>query len=412
MILGCIADDFTGAGDLASILTGQGMRTSLLTSIGDIGDARADAVVVALKTRSVAPADAVRQSIEALRALREAGCEQFYFKYCSTFDSTREGNIGPVAEALLRELGANKALVCPAFPANGRTVYQGHLFVGDTLLAESSMRDHPITPMTDSDIRRWLGHQCTGAVSHIGRPVVAAGSDAVGRAIEATPDGLIVCDAISDDDLRAIGHAAKDMRLITGGSALALGLPDNFRAAGRISASKTGFEAGCGPALVLAGSCSAATNAQVGRYRQANPAFAIDGTALLAGYPVLEYADAFAREYRDKAPLIYSTITPDAVASSRAQADFGAASAAIEVLMAELAIRARERGVTRLVVAGGETSGAVVEALRPGAMAVGPDVAPGVPLLSAGGVGFALKSGNFGDEEFFEKALRMMEDTV
>ena len=187
MILGCIADDFTGAGDLASILTGQGMRTSLLTSIGDIKCARADAGVVALKTRSIAPSDAIRQSLEALRALRDAGCEQFYFKYCSTFDSTREGNIGPVAEALLRELGATKAIVCPAFPANGRTVYQGHLFVGDTLLAESSMRDHPITPMTDSDIRRWLGHQCTDAVSHLPHRIVASGPDAIARALDAAP---------------------------------------------------------------------------------------------------------------------------------------------------------------------------------------------------------------------------------
>lgn len=412
MILGCIADDFTGAGDLASILTGQGMRTSLLTSIGDVRGARSDASVVALKTRSIAPADAVQQSLEALRALKEAGCEQFYFKYCSTFDSTKDGNIGPVAEALLRELGAGKAVVCPSFPANGRTVYQGHLFVGDALLSESSMRDHPITPMTDSDIRRWLGYQCKGSVSHIAHQIVAAGGEAIADKLAAAPDGLIVCDAITDNDLRSIGRAAKDMALITGGSALAIGLPDNFRSAGRLSCGNTDFETGGGPALILAGSCSAATNAQVDRYKQANPAFAIDGAALLAGYPVLEYADAFAREYQDKAPLIYSTITPDAVASGRAQADFGVASAAIEGLMANLALRARERGVTRLVVAGGETSGAVVEALRPGAMTVGPDVAPGVPLLSAGGIGFALKSGNFGDDDFFERALGMMDGTA
>lgn len=409
MILGCIADDFTGAGDLASILTGQGMCTSLLTSIGDIEGARSDAGVVALKTRSIAPADAVSQSIDALRGLRNAGCEQFYFKYCSTFDSTQGGNIGPVAEALMREIGVTKAIVCPAFPANGRTVYQGHLFVGDTLLAESSMRDHPVTPMTDSDIRRWLGHQASGAVRHVPHRIITAGIDAIKQAIEAAPGGLIVCDAVTDDDLRAIGHAAEAMALVTGGSALALGLPDNFRAAEKLSASSSEFEAGRGPALLLAGSCSAATNAQVSRYKQHNPAFAIDGAALLAGYPVLEYADAFAREYQDKAPLIYSTITPDAVATGRTRAGFGAVSAAIEGLMAKLALRARDRGVARLVVAGGETSGAVVEALRPGAMAVGPDVAPGVPLLSASGISFALKSGNFGDDDFFAKALRTME---
>ncbi len=409
MILGCIADDFTGASDLASILTGEGMQTTLLTSIGDIKRARSDAGVVALKTRSIPPHDAVKQSVEALQALRDAGCEQFYFKYCSTFDSTRHGNIGPVAEALMRELGVSRAIVCPAFPANGRTVYQGHLFVGDTLLAESSMRDHPITPMTDSDLRRWLGFQCKGSVAHIAHRIIAAGAGAIADAVAATPGGPIVCDAITDRDLRAIGHAAKDMSLVTGGSALALGLPENFRAAGRLSEAGNGFELTRGPALVLAGSCSAATNAQVARYRTDNPAFAIEGPALLAGYPVLEYADAFAREHHDKAPLIFSTISPHAVASGRSQADFSTVSAAIEELMAKLALRAMERGVKRLVVAGGETSGAVVEALRPGAMAVGPDIAPGVPLLSAGGIGFALKSGNFGDEDFFQRALRMME---
>ena len=408
MILGCIADDFTGAADLASILTGQGMRTSLLTSVGDIDGTRAEAGVVALKTRSIPKADAVRQSLEALRALRTAGCEQFYFKYCSTFDSTKAGNIGPVAEALLHELGATKTVVCPAFPANGRTVYQGHLFVGDRLLAESSMRNHPITPMTQSDIRQWLAYQCEGSVAHIGHPIVIAGSNAIAEALDAAPDGLIVCDAITDKELREFGRAAKDMTLITGGSALALGLPDNYRAMGRLAEGKAAFGTQDGPALVLAGSCSAATNAQVTRYKRDNPAFAIDGAAVLAGYPVVEHADTFARENQDSAPLIYSTISPDTVASNRENADFGAASAAIERIMADLALRAIERGVKRLVVAGGETSGAVIEALRPGAMMVGPDIAPGVPLLSAGGIGYVLKSGNFGDEDFFAKALMMM----
>jgi len=408
MILGCIADDFTGAADFASILSGQGMCTSLVTSVADIEGIRADAGVVALKTRSISMTDAVLQSLEAVRALRAAGCEQFYFKYCSTFDSTMEGNIGPVAEALLLELDTQKAVVCPAFPANGRTIFLGHLFVGDRLLAESSMRNHPVTPMTDSDIRRWLARQCSGSVSHIPHQIIAAGDAAISEALEAAPDGLVVCDAVVDDNLRAIGRAAKDMRLITGGSALALGLPDNYRAMGKLAKGSAVFETQDGPAILLAGSCSTATNAQVDRYKRENPAFAIDGKALLAGYPVLEYADAFAREHLHKAPLIYSTITPDAVASDRKRADFGAASAAIERIMADLALRAIERGVKRFVVAGGETSGAVVEALQPGAMIVGPDVAPGVPLLSGGGIGFALKSGNFGDEHFFEKALKMM----
>jgi uncharacterized protein YgbK (DUF1537 family) len=409
MILGCIADDFTGAGDLASILTAQGMTTSLLPGIDAVRGATADAGVVALKTRSIPVGEAVRQSLGALDALRDAGCEQFYFKYCSTFDSTPEGNIGPVAEALARELGADKVLVCPAFPANGRTVYQGHLFVGDQLLSESSMRDHPVTPMTDSDIRRWLARQCKGDVHHLPHAVVRRGSAAIADRLAALPKGLIVADATSDDDLRALGHAARNMALVTGGSAMALGLPGNFRAAGRIGNAATRFTPDSGPALLLAGSCSAATNAQVARYRQDHPSFAIDGPALLAGEPVLEQADAFAAQFRGAAPLVYSTITPDTVARLRSGADFANVSDAIERLMATLAVRAVERGVTRLVVAGGETSGAVVDALRPGEMAIGPDIAPGVPILSAGGIVYALKSGNFGGEDFFDMALRMME---
>ena len=282
------------------------------------------------------------------------------------------------------------------------------MFVGDRLLAESSMRDHPLTPMTQSDIRQWLAHQCEGSVSHIGHPIVIEGSDAIADALDAAPDGLIVCDAVTDKELRAIGRAAKDMALITGGSALALGLPDNYRAMGHLIEGEAAFHKQDGPALVLAGSCSAATNAQVNRYKKDTPAFAIDGVALLAGYPVLEYADSFVREHQDKAPLVYSTISPDTVADRRESADFGVVSAAIERIMADLALRGIERGVKRLVVAGGETSGAVVEALLPGAMMVGPDVAPGVPLLSAGGIGLALKSGNFGGEDFFERALTMM----
>ena len=409
MILGCIADDFTGAGDIASILTGRGMRTSLLTNIRDIAQARGDAVVVALKTRSVPPAEAVRQSLDALSELRAAGCRQIYFKYCSTFDSTPQGNIGPVAEALARELGADKVLVCPSFPANGRTMYQGHLFVSDRLLAESAMRDHPITPMIDSDLRRWLARQCEGEVSHIAHDIVRQGEGAVRDAIARGPSGLILIDATTDDDLLEIGRAAADMVLITGGSALAMALPENFRKLGLIDSSLPASVACEGPAIVLAGSCSAATNRQVAIYRACNPSFAIDAHALLSGDPVLELADAFAKQHADQAPLIYSTITPEDVASNRNDETFSAASTAIETLMAELATRSVARNVKRIVVAGGETSGAVVEALQPGELLVGPEITPGIPVLTTGGVAYVLKSGNFGSDDFFEVALRVME---
>ena len=412
MILGCIADDFTGAGDIASILTGAGMRTSLVTDLRDIAVADGDAVVVALKTRSVAPDLAVAQSIAAVRALQAAGARQIYFKYCSTFDSTPQGNIGPVADALMRELQTDRTIACPAFPANGRTVYQGHLFVADVLLAESGMRHHPITPMSDSDLRRWLAAQSANKIGHVALDVVRAGKAAIAAGLAAAGDGIMVVDATSDSDLRAIGAATAAYPLLTGGSALAMALPANYRDAGLIGT--TAFAAiSCeGPALVLAGSCSVATNRQVAVYRRHRPAFAIDAAALLSGAPVLEQADAFATEHAEQAPLSFSTIPPDDVAAGRGDASFATACALIEDVMAALAMRAIARGTRRIIVAGGETSGAVIAAVQPGQMAVGRDIAPGVPILQAGGVCYALKSGNFGSDNFFETALAMMEGSA
>lgn len=412
MILGCIADDFTGAGDIASILTGAGMRTSLVTDPRDIANADGDAVVVALKTRSIAPDAAVAQSIAAVRALKAAGARQIYFKYCSTFDSTPRGNIGPVADALLRELHTEQAIVCPAFPANGRTVYQGHLFVGDVLLAESGMRDHPVTPMVDSDIRRWLAAQSVNRVGHIPLAVVREGREAIGAGLSAAGPGLVVVDATADSDLRAIGAATAACPLLTGGSALAMALPANYRAAGLIGTAPPVAAVNDGPAIVFAGSCSVATNRQVAAYRRDHPAFAIDAAALVAGAPVLEQADAFAIEHAGDAPLIFSTIAPADVVAGRSAPDFAAASALIEQLIAGLAVRAIARGARRIIVAGGETSGAVIAAIRPGQLDVGREISPGVPILHANGVCYALKSGNFGGDAFFETALAMMEGTA
>lgn len=409
MILGCIADDFTGAGDIASILTGRNMRTSLVTRAGDIAGAAGDAVVVALKTRSVAPAEAVARSIDAVRALKAAGARQIYFKYCSTFDSTREGNIGPVTDALLRELDSDRTIMCPAFPANGRTVYQGHLFVADTLLAESGMRNHPVTPMSDSDVRRWLAAQTVNRVGHLPLHVVRQGPGAIAAWLAAAGPALVVVDATSDDDLYAIGAAAAPYPLLTGGSALAMSLPATYRDAGLIGTSAPADTRCTGAAIVLAGSCSVATNQQVTAYRQTHPSFSIDAALLAAGQPVLERANAFAAEHADRAPLIFSTISPDDVSANRDDPNFAAASSLIEGVMAELAVRAIARGAGRIIVAGGETSGAVIEAVQPGELSVGREIAPGVPMLHANGVCYVLKSGNFGSETFFETALSMME---
>lgn len=406
MILGCIADDFTGAGDLAGLLAAEGMRTSLFTGIGPIDGECCDAGVIALKTRSIPAPDAVAQSLAALDVLLAAGCRQILFKYCSTFDSTPRGNIGPVAEALAGRLDARGVVVCPAFPANGRTLYQGHLFVGPVPLAESGMRDHPLTPMTDSDIRRWLARQTRLPVSHIPLERVRAGETA--RLLADQP-GLVVVDAIADEDLRLIGRAVAQAPLLTGGSAIAMGLPDNFRRAGLIGASSVPDIARPGPAIVLSGSCSLATNAQVADYRRSHPAIAVDVDRLLAGAPVLDEVDRFMQAHAADAPLAYSTAAPERSRHYIAADGHNRAAEAIEGLMAQLAVRAVARDVRKIVVAGGETSGGVVSALRPGPLMVGRMIAPGVPLLASDDLILALKSGNFGSERFLSEAVAAMD---
>ena len=272
MLLGCIADDFTGASDLANMLTVAGMKTVQIIGVPQDGATAepiaADAVVVALKSRSVAVGEAVDQSLAALAWLRAAGARQYLFKYCSTFDSTPEGNIGPVAEALMAVLDTDFTIACPAFPANRRTVFQGHLFVGDRLLSESGMEHHPVTPMTDPDLVRWLQRQCRGKVGLVDNATVDAGPEAIdARFTELAGLGVkvAICDATSDRHLRALGKAAERLALITGGSGIALGLPDNFRASGALQAADANVAAAGGRAIVLSGSCSTTSSAVTSR---------------------------------------------------------------------------------------------------------------------------------------------------
>ena len=408
MRLGCIADDFTGAGDIANTLAGAGMRTRLFIGAGAV-DADCAAGVIALKTRSLPIAEAVEQSLAALAALRVAGAEQIIFKYCSTFDSTRTGNIGPVAEALAVALGARGVVVCPAFPATGRTVYQGHLFVGDRLLNETGMAAHPLTPMTDPDIRRWLGYQTAAPPGHVGLATVREGRAAI-RAALATSDALlVVVDATSEADLYAIGAAVAGAPLVTGASGIALGLPANLGVGSGASGRAAVF--GRGPALLLAGSCSTATQAQVATYAADHPAFGIDIDRLLDGGPVLDEALAFAAAH--DAPLIHSTAAPDRIAAAQARHGHDRSAHAVEALFGALACAGIARGVRRLVVAGGETSGAVIGALALQALDVGAEIDPGVPKLGArlgdgSSLALALKSGNFGAPDFLAKAVRML----
>jgi uncharacterized protein YgbK (DUF1537 family) len=335
------------------------------------------------------------------------------FKYCSTFDSTPDGNIGPVADALADRLGASPVIVCPAFPATGRTLYQGHLFVGDRLLSESGMETHPITPMTDPDIRRWLALQAGSAVGHVAWRIVNAGPEALRAALDSEAEAgrrLVVVDALSEADLTTIGRAAAGLTLVTGGSGVAMGLPENFREAGLLRAERRGWRGMDGPAIVLAGSCSSATRAQVARYAADHPHLDVTADAVMHGRMTAESVAAFLLEHRNEAPLAFSSAEPDVVARAQSAFGRGEVAQALEHLFARAAELAVAHGATRLVVAGGETSGAVVTGLNLRALEIGPEIDPGVPAMRASGrdLALALKSGNFGAPDFFEKAVRML----
>ena len=419
-LLGCIADDFTGATDLANMLVRSGMRTVQTIGVPTDGNApSADAIVVALKSRTIPAADAVSQSLAALAWLRDQGCEQFVFKYCSTFDSTDGGNIGPVADAMLDALEGEQGLTiaCPAFPENGRTVYRGHLFVGDLLLNESGMEHHPLTPMKDPNLVRVLQRQTSSKVGLIRYDTIARGAAAVREAIDALQrDGvrLAIADALADRDLQVLGEACAGLRLVTGGSGIALGLPANFRKAGRLPEREN---AGALPSIdgasaVLAGSASKATNAQVAAWCAQRPAFRIDPLALARGEPVVDAALAFARSQLPEPSLIYATAAPDDVRRVQATLGVEASGHLVETALAAVARGLYEIGVRKFVVAGGETSGAVVQALGVTALQIGAQIDPGVPATATTGaepLGLALKSGNFGAVDFFEKALRRLE---
>ncbi|WP_299556040.1 3-oxo-tetronate kinase [uncultured Tateyamaria sp.] len=408
MKLGCIGDDFTGSSDLANTLAKGGMRTTQYTGVpGTDADPSVEAGVVALKSRSIDPADAVAKSLEALGWLRAQGCTQFFFKYCSTFDSAPEGNIGPVADALAEALDAHQVIVCPAFPGTGRSVYQGHLFVNDVLLSESGMQNHPLTPMTDPDLRRWLAQQTQYAVGHVAAGSVFAGADAIrtGLATEhAAGKRHIVVDAIRDEDLRAIGAAARDLPLITGGSGVALGLPANF---GCVAGDVPWMGQG-GRAVALSGSCSIATRAQVAYHAVRHPAREVLAADVIEGRLTAGDAALWALA-QDGVPLLYSSADPEVVRHVQDQFGREQSAVALEGFFADVARAVRDGGATRIITAGGETSGAVVEGLGLDTLDIGPEIDPGVPALRAGpDLVVALKSGNFGTEDFFEKADQVL----
>ncbi len=413
MLLGCIADDFTGASDLANTLTAAGMRTVQTIGVPQ-GAVDADAVVVALKSRSIPAAEAVRQSLGALAWLQSQGATQILFKYCSTFDSTPEGNIGPVAQALLDQLDAPITIACPAFPTNRRTIYMGHLFVGERLLNESGMEHHPLTPMTDANLARWLQRQMPGKVGLLAHPVVAAGAAAVRERLgQLAADGVrvAIADAITDADLRALGEGCAELALITGGSGIALGLPENFRRKGQLAlASAAPVQLG-GRAVVVSGSCSTATRAQVAAYATVAPARLVTAEQVLEQGLTPQQVAAWVREQpAEPAPLVYTSADPAVVSAAQQRHGAERVAEAIESFTGRLARQLLDDGFRRFIVAGGETSGAVVQALGVRQLAIGPEIDPGVPALRGVDVpvGLALKSGNFGAADFFSKALRQV----
>lgn len=420
IVLGCIADDFTGATDLANNLVRSGMRVVQAMGVpAQPLEADADAVVVALKSRTLPVDEAISQSLEALRWLQAQGAQQIYFKYCSTFDSTAQGNIGPVAEALMAALGTDFTIATPAFPDNHRTVFKGHLFVGDVLLNESGMQNHPLTPMTDANLVRVLQGQCKAKVGLIDYKVVAQGEAAIRERIaQLRAEGvrLAVVDAVSNDDLMRLGPALKDMPLVTAGSGVAIGLPGNFGIAPSSTASA--LPAATGLQAVVSGSCSLATNRQVQAFIQSGrPALAIDPLQITArqaaGGDMVAEALAWAEPLLAQGPvLIYSSADAQAVKSVQGQLGVEAAGALVEHTLAAIARGLVLRGVRQLVVAGGETSGACVQALNITQMKIGPQIDPGVPWCHAqsdaapeGGLHLTLKSGNFGTDDFFQKAF-------
>lgn len=417
LLLGCVADDFTGATDLANTLVKAGMRTIQLLGVPrqDLDVPEADCVIVALKSRSNPASEAITQSLAALDWLRRQGAQQYYFKYCSTFDSTDKGNIGPVADALLDAIGADFTVFNPAFPTNKRTVYKGYLFVADELLSESGMRHHPLTPMTDPSLVRVLQRQTPHKVGLVSYATVVQGAAAVKQAFEALRRQGVrhaILDSITDEHLMTLGEACAGLKLVTGGSGMAMGLPANFVRSAQMKSGRSASLPGVtGPTVVLSGSCSVATQGQVALMKRDHDAFELEPMAIASGRDLAQEAlDWAGSRLSDKPILIYSTAAPEQVKAVQERLGREHAGAMVEETLGRIARELVAKGVRRLVVAGGETSGAVVGALGVEGLYIGPEIDPGVPWTFSIGkptLALALKSGNFGTEDFFTKAFKV-----
>ena len=417
-ILGCIADDFTGATDLAGLLARAGVHVSLRLGVPETPpEDTAPFEVIALKCRTAPVDEAVAECRAALAWLKQAGASRFFWKYCSTFDSTAKGNIGPVAEALMDDLGAGQTIYCPAFPENGRSIFMGNLFVGQQPLAESPMKDHPLTPMRDSNLMRLLQQQVTRPVGLADRLIVARGAAALAdrlAALKAEGVAHVVVDAVANEDLGIIAAACREMVLMTGGSAVAMPLPDLYRQHGLLPADAPSLKAPdlAAGAVVLSGSCSAMTNEQVAAFEGKGPSLRLNPLRLVEDGPAAALGWLVAQPL-DSTPMIYATVAPDEVRAAQDKLGVARAGEVVEQALAALALAAFDAGRRRFVVAGGETSGAVAQALRLSRLDIGTEIAPGVPwtfsMVKDVPVAITLKSGNFGDRDFFATALARLE---
>lgn len=417
-VLGCIADDFTGASDLASFLVASGMRTVQINGLPNAHELSQyhafDAIVIALKTRTAPRAFAISESLSALKVLTDLGCKKYYFKYCSTFDSSATGNIGPVIDALLHALESKSAIVCPALPINGRTVYQGHLFVFDKPLHESALKDHPLTPMHDSSLIRLLEAQASGKAINIPYSIVEQGRAVLKKALNSAAENspYLIIDALNEQHLKTLGESVASFKLLTGGSGIALNLVSEFEQQGFIRRNiDYSVKPLAAPCMVISGSCSENTQAQVADFQKTHPALFIDPFKLHSGEQSIETILAWLKKHQTEVPLIYASANEHFVQRVHSELGQDTSQALIENTLAQLATECVNLGFRNFIIAGGETSGAIVKALNIIAFQIGRSIAPGVPMLQtleSHPLNLALKSGNFGDIHFFQQAIEAL----
>jgi uncharacterized protein YgbK (DUF1537 family) len=416
--LGCIADDYTGATDLASFLVASGLRTIQLNGLPESDEpvdlSKYDAVVIALKSRTCPVDEAVSDSLESAEYLIQQGCQKFFFKYCSTFDSTTKGNIGPVIDALMDKLDVTSTIVCPALPVNGRTVYKGDLYVNGQPLHESPMKDHPLTPMSDSNLKRLIEAQGNGIAEIVNVAVIDSGESVIVEALQKASEQskYIILDALNTEHLINISHSVKAFKFITGGSGLATDLAQEYvQLGGTLNGQSNKDQNNASPVLILSGSCSAMTQQQVAVYQQAHPALQLNPIQIANGEQTVDSINQWMLNNIAASPLIYASANAESVNLVHQTLGKNEAAELIEQTFCELALKAKINGARNFIVAGGETSGAVVKALDIRAFEIGQSIVPGVPVvttLDEVSISLALKSGNFGQQDFFVKAKRKL----